>query len=351
MKNKAEKSRPRLEGLDLARFLALFGMVIVNFKIAMGVEQATGILGQLSGALEGRAAASFVVLAGIGLGLAYRGAFQNTLVTALKRALFLLVLGLANMLIFEADILHYYAFYFAFGALLLPFGTGVLIAIVVALNLAFVAMLMVFNYDAGWDWVTLTYSGFWTPQGFIRNLFFNGWHPVVPWLGFLVVGIILSRLTLAERSTQWRLFLGGIVGLIATELVSGFMISLVPNDPELAVLLGTAPVPPMPLYTVAGISAACLVVGASLLLAPTLQKWRLMQLFTPAGRQTLTLYIAHILIGMGTLEALGMLGGQSIEAAFSAAILFVLAAMTYAWIWKHVFKRGPIEAVMRKLAG
>ena len=59
----------RLEGLDLARFLAFVGMVIVNFKIAMGAETGDGVLNLLTIALEGRAAATFVVLAGIGLGL------------------------------------------------------------------------------------------------------------------------------------------------------------------------------------------------------------------------------------------------------------------------------------------
>ena len=43
--------------------------------------------------------------------------------------MFLLVLGLLNMLIFDADILHYYAFYFFFGVLLLPLGNRALIAI------------------------------------------------------------------------------------------------------------------------------------------------------------------------------------------------------------------------------
>lgn len=60
----------RLEGLDLARYLAFVGMVIVNFKIAMGAENEQGVVGFLTSALEGRAAATFVVLAGIGLGLA-----------------------------------------------------------------------------------------------------------------------------------------------------------------------------------------------------------------------------------------------------------------------------------------
>lgn len=111
----------RLEGLDLARFIAFVGMVIVNFKIAMGAENESGALSVLTSALEGRAAATFVILAGIGLGLAaLREDHLQTVSVTVRRAVFLLVIGLLNSLIFDSDILHYYAFYFFFGVLLLP---------------------------------------------------------------------------------------------------------------------------------------------------------------------------------------------------------------------------------------
>ena len=105
----------RLDGLDLARYVAFVGMVIVNFKIAMGAENDGGLLSMLTTALEGRAAATFVVLAGIGLGLAGIRRLDQTIYVTIKRALFLLMIGLLNMTIFDADILHYYAFYFLFG--------------------------------------------------------------------------------------------------------------------------------------------------------------------------------------------------------------------------------------------
>ncbi len=111
----------RLEGLDLARFVAFVGMVIVKFKLAMGANDDDSALSLLTVVLEGRAAATFIVLAGIGLGLAaLRSDYNQTVSVTLKRAAFLLVLGLLNSLIFDADILHYYAFYFLFGVLLLP---------------------------------------------------------------------------------------------------------------------------------------------------------------------------------------------------------------------------------------
>ena len=39
---KVTSTRGRLDGLDLARYVAFVGMVIVNFKIAMGAESDGG---------------------------------------------------------------------------------------------------------------------------------------------------------------------------------------------------------------------------------------------------------------------------------------------------------------------
>jgi len=342
----------RLEGLDLARYAAFVGMVVVNFKIAMGAEGDAGLLGFLTTALEGRAAATFVVLAGIGLGLAGLRGLDQTVWVTIKRALFLLAIGLLNMTIFDADILHYYAFYFLFGVFLLPLGNRALFGVLVGLNVVFMVMILTRNYDAGWNWDDYTYSGFWTPVGFVRNLFFNGWHPVIPWLGFLLFGIMLSRISLSERQTQRKLIVGGAVALGAAEGLSALLnAQFAPIDLQFAALTTTAPVPPMPLYTLAGLGAACVVVGVSLLISDRLKAVGILRLLVPAGRQTLTLYIAHILIGMGTLEALGMLGGQSVAQAMVASTVFCFAATVYALIWARWFKRGPIEALMRKVAG
>jgi len=345
-------SSNRLEGLDLARFVALVGMVVVNFKIVMGAENEDGVLDLLTGALEGRAAATFVVLAGIGLGLAaMRSDHAQTISVTLKRAMFLLVLGLLNSLVFPADILHYYAFYFLFGIPLLRLDSDSLVTVIVLLNVAFVVMLFVFDYEAGWNWDDYSYAGFWTPNGFVRNLFFNGWHPIIPWLGFLLVGFLLSRTSLSQVATQHRLILFGAVIFVFAEIASGLLSGpLAAIDPELEVFATTEPVPPMPLYILAGSGASLVVIGLCLRLSGGLRRSGILGVVTPAGRQTLTLYIAHILIGMGTLDALGMLGGQSLSTAVAAAILFCLLTVIYAYIWSRFFKRGPIEAVMRKMA-
>lgn len=342
----------RLEGLDLARFFAFVGMVIVNFRIVMGAEHDQGALALLTGVLEGRAAATFVVLAGLGLGLAnIRSNHGTTVSVTIKRAIFLLVLGLLNALVFEADILHYYAFYFLFGVTLLRLQPHALVTLIVLLNIAFVLLVIMLDYEHSWNWSDYSYADFWTPVGFVRNLFFNGFHPVIPWLSFLLFGFLLSRISLAKRSTQNRLILSGFLAMLAAELASVFIADqLYSLDPEFIVFATTKPMPPMPLYVLAGGAAAALMIGLCLRFAEWVNRIGMLKIIVPAGRQTLTLYIAHILVGMGTLEALNMLGGQSIGTAVTAALLFCALAMSYAFTWSKFFNRGPLETVMRRLS-
>lgn len=346
--NSATCTTPRLQGLDLARFAAFVGMVIVNFNVVTGAENTNDLLATVISTLEGKAAATFVVLAGIGLGLSFSHSNQsNAISIILKRAAFLMALGLTNSIIFPADILHYYAVYFALGVFFMQASNRWLVTAIVLLNVIFVVMVIALDYDAGWQWEDYSYTDFWSVTGFFRNLFFNGWHPVAPWLGFLLFGFILSRATLGEARTRHKLILFGVVSLAIAcflKIVLSFWFNSI--DPELVILATTSPIPPMPLYFLAGIGAASLTTGICLWLATTSYGNRAIQIVSPAGRQTLTLYIAHIIIGMGTLEALGMIGGQDSKTAILAAILFCGVAVIYSITWSKFFHRGPVEALM-----
>ena len=253
-------------------------MVIVNFKGVVGAEDsdaagtgaADGALDLLVlfGALEGRAAETFVVLAGVGLGLAGLMEINRTNAVAIKRAVFLQVVGLVNALVFEADIIHYYAFYFPVGVLLLPLSNRLVFLGIVMINFVFCCMILLQDYNQSWNWENLTYSDFWTPTGIVRNLFFSGWHPVFPWVRFLFYGIMLSRMSLARWTTQRNLMIGGCL-LVAVAETGGAIVTplLAEIDPELAFLSTTEPLPPLPLYTIAGMGTPSIVIGGCLSLS------------------------------------------------------------------------------------
>jgi uncharacterized membrane protein YeiB len=337
---------PRLEGLDLARWLALAGMVFVNFKQAMHpAEPGPGWLQAIFQFLEGKASATFVVLAGLGLVLATRALDARTArLWTLRRALFLLVAGLANLWIFVADIIHYYAVYFALATLWLKAGRAALVAGMAGTAALSCWALLRHDYGQGWDWSTLGYAGLWEPAGFVRNLVFNGFHPVLPWFALCLLGMLLATLPLQRPRTQWLLLAGG--ALLA---VLGGMLSWLGSGTALAPILGTGPMPPGPAYVLTGMGWACMAIGACLRWA-ALRPHGSWTGLLPAGRMTLSLYLAHILIGMGLLEALGALdGSRSLAEVAVAAALYLVLATVAARAWSRRAAQGPVEMLMRRM--
>ncbi len=344
----------RLIGLDIARYLAFVGMVLVNFDIVMshGVQSNEGFFNEFIGQLQGRASATFVVLAGIGLGLSSFKKESQTVNTIVKRSIFLLILGLLNMTIFEGDILHYYAFYFLFGVFLLPFGNRALILVISILNLVFFSMMLFIDYESGWNFEELTYTGFWTIDGFTRNLFFNGFHPVFPWLGFFLLGMLMSRVLLKKRQVQITMISWGLIAIIFSEIMS-FIISsyVIPADSELQFLFMTDSMPPMPLYFLAASGSAIFIIGLCLLVSEKFKESKIYSLIAPAGTQTLTLYVLHIIVGLGFIDAIGFTGTHTSSQAFVAAIIFCILGTIFAFTWSKWFRRGIFESLMRKLTG
>ncbi len=340
----------RLIGLDLARYLALIGMVIVNFNVVMVNPQYSTDHG-VADFLQGKAAALFVVLAGIGFGLSANHKSSTFLIKiTTKRFIFLLVLGLINSSIFQADIIHFYAFYFLFGLWVIPLSSRVIIGLIIGLIVSAVVMVVVLNYDQGWDWANYHYEDFWTFTGFFRNLFFNGWHPVIPWLAFLLLGMLLARTDLSRQAVQWNmLIIGGALFVTSTLLANWLVSEMGAVDQDLVLLLSTSPIPPMPLYMLAAGGLAVSIIGICLMASESLSKTGMIQFLSPAGRQSLTWYLLHILLGMGWLEASDQLSTETESQALFVACIFCSMATVVAFVWQLKFKRGPVETLMRKL--
>jgi len=68
--------KQRIIGIDVARALAVIGMIIVNFKVVFGENGLPWVKSFVS-IFDGKAAATFVVLAGVGLALMTNSAINN----------------------------------------------------------------------------------------------------------------------------------------------------------------------------------------------------------------------------------------------------------------------------------
>lgn len=355
----------RLVGLDIARFVAICGMVIVNFTVAAEVDSAgSGPLDVLVHSLQGRAAATFVVLAGVGLALLSKRARtgndatlrQKSRVTILRRALFLLVVGTAFIPVWPADILHFYGAYLAIATVLLFVSNRVLYAAWAGIIVVAVAMLVLLDYERGWNFSTITYVDQWSVSGFVRHLLFNGFHPVFPWLAFVVAGLWIGRLRLDDQRVATRLLIGGAVMAFAATTVSRLLVTVltigVPSAEveEVQALFGTGVIPPGPLYVVTGTGVAAAVIGGCVLLGQQVGQAPALAPIIATGQQALSVYFAHVIFGLGALEALGLLSGSSLPVICGAAVVFCVAAVVGSHWWGRRFDRGPVEIVMRRLS-
>ena len=354
----------RVQGFDVARALAVFGMVIVNFKIAQEASIGSDSLLRFAGVFEGRASALFVVLAGVGVSFLTRRAVSTdepSLVrharwSLINRGLLLIVLGLAFTPIWPADILHFYGFYFLVAAWVFTWSHRSLLALVVAIAYAFPLLMFVFDYGKGWNWETLEYHGFWTTDGMVRHILFNGFHPVIPWCSYLLFGLWLGRQDLAEGAQRTRLFVTAFVLWLATESVFNWFrhVFFAPKDwgmsaEEIEFLFSTEIIPPMPQYLLAAGSMAVMVIIACLVLSERYAGNRLLQALYRTGQMALTLYVLHVLLGMGLMEATGTLGGQSIGVSLLWSLGYCIFAVVFSVVWLRYFKQGPLEWLFRRL--
>jgi uncharacterized membrane protein YeiB len=371
-------TKPRIAGFDLARGLAIWGMITVHFSemLAFG-KQEPGWLYWCLQMLDGRAAATFFILAGIGISMQSRGCWQwvrisqdgNVPDSALqkravlgwafaRRGLFLLVAGLLLLTIWEGDILRIYGISLFIVIGLLCASNRRLLTVTACFGVAFIGLLAFGDYDREWNWASLKYHDLWTASGLIRNLFFNGFRSVFPWTGFLLFGMWLGRLPLDDRIVQRRMLIWSVLIAFTSEIASWLLVTCFRECsfgwPERSVvaLLGTKSMPPLPLFLLAAGSTAVAVIAGSLIVADRWSRSQPIPAVMACGRMALTWYIVHIMfLGFGGFTALGLTGYKSLPIAFIAAAVFFAGICEISLPLQTYGHRGPFEWLIRKFAG
>jgi uncharacterized protein len=357
----------RIQGIDLARSFAIIGMIIVNFKIVFGADYGSFPLLMFTDFLSGKAAALFVTLAGLGVSL-----FTNSSRTSndfdtlnksrkdlIVRAVILFVIGLSYMPIWPADILHYYGIFILVGAFLISSSNKTIIAIASIVPVIFLILISLIDYETNWNMQTYEYFNFWTPIGFITNLFYNGFHPVIPWLSIFLMGMLLGRFDLNSQQTRRKILRISSIVFIATTLLSlslvYIFVKLDPSTPQddIIAMFGTRPMPPMPLYLLSGISLSYIIVILSIIIGDRAKDNFIVKIMSNTGKLALTFYVAHVLIGMGVIDEIYNLEVDtfSIDFAVYYALGFSLLCIVFANLWLRKFKLGPLEYLFKWVAG
>lgn len=345
----------RIKGLDVARAFAILGMMLINYKIVFCGNDIT--FSKISGVIsifEGRAAAVFLVLSGIGLKLMTKGKeYDQSRIkkSIFKRALFLLVLGILLYVAFDwsADILHYYGIYMIMVIPLLFLDREKLMSITIAILAISLFMQVFLNYTLGWDETMTSYTDFYSVIGFMRNTFFNGYHPVFPWFSFILIGLIIGNVSFDCIEEVKKYLLVGILIAVITEVCSWITLYLFGNE-MMIYFFDTKPMNPSVFYVIASSAWAVAFIMLCVYLVDHLDFAKNVHMFSPTGQMALTHYVGHSIVVLGIVEALGLLKMQNEIFVLILTILIFTMMVIFSVLWKRKYNHGPLEGLMRRFS-
>ncbi len=372
--------RPRLIGVDIARGVALLGMLAVHTLPTFTDDDAPTAATMVA---AGRSAATFVLVAGVGLafvsggrrvarGAERIGVSAGVAVRAALMGLLGLLLGLLSEYSGVIGILPYYGLFFLLAVPLLGLST-VGLAGVAAAAVLLGPLLLVGTADVDWpapDLVADPTPGtlLEDPAGLLTLLTVTGEYPAVVYLAYLCAGLAIGRLDLGSRRVAWSLLGAGAALAAAARLVA--LVVLYPLgglaelrsdldsdgsraeqnlellwDPDLSsswwYLALPAPHSHSTVDVLHTLGSAVAVVGAALLLAGIPLVARALAPLAAAGSMALTLYSAHLVVlATGVLD----------DAPGVLYLLMVVGALGFATAWRRRFGAGPLERVVTRAA-
>ncbi len=356
------ETRPRtgrLVGPDVVRAVAMAGVVIMNFHgymILRGGDRNGGwaydFFDPWVGPLATRFAATFVLTAGVGVTLLTRSASGNRPRTnelrwiLARRGLILYGFGMLFDFIWPGTILPYYGAMFVLAAGLFTLRSRWLFAIAVAAASA--AWLIRWwrlereldGHDTSW----LTSPGPRSPRGLLLNVALNGTHPLLPWLAFFCVGIVLGRILVREWWQPFAVATGFVLFSGAT------LVNSTATTDRALVLLSDDPFERGFAYTISALGTALLTFTAVWWLAERFRETPAVDWLRRAGQMSLTIYILHALVFCLLVDWLDLVPPGGLGTSMLFALTYWVASTAAAVAYQKRFGRGPAEYVYRKLA-
>ncbi len=363
----ATQSRQRIAGYDLARAIAIFGMIVHHFIIVSALDQqSSSWLSILTSLVDGRPAAMFLILAGVGITLrSYRAVeardrilIEHESVNVWKRGWLLLLLGFLNLLVWPGDILRVYGVSLLLASKLIDASNRRLLCVSAFFAAGFAILLFLLDYEKNWDWKTMTYHHLWTTEGLFRNLFYDGFRAVFPWSGLLFFGMWLGRHDLRNRAATLKCVAIGFAVMLIAEAVSATSVENLLSEPnfdrgrrdEIVSLFGTKSMPPLPLFLAAAGGLSVAVIGASIYMGETFPHSIVVRSLSATGQMALTWYFAHIYFGLGMLVIFHTIGNRSIGFAIAGGSAFFVFAIFASSFWRNRYQYGPLEWAFRQLS-
>ncbi|MBM3290161.1 MAG: DUF418 domain-containing protein, partial [Candidatus Hydrogenedentes bacterium] len=313
--------------------------------------------------VDGRAAVTFVTLAGIGAVLLSRDARASddparrraARTRLFYRSMFVLALGVFNFQVWPGDILHFYGLYMATGALVLYAKPGRLLLIAACAVLIMYAIAALFPEVVGYGRIGHWYPDYLTVRGFFRNEFINGGHAYFPWVAYYLFGMWLAQQRIDDPRWRVRALAMAFTGIALCELVRAvwFRTEWPIAGPDLRDARDYM-VPDLgDLFRMGSLQCtAVAIIILCLFLAEARPHAPAVGALAATGRMALTHYLAHTILVLGPLFIVGQLDyDHSRWTSLALALAFCTAAVTFSTLWKRRYRQGPLEAIMRRVCG
>jgi uncharacterized membrane protein YeiB len=345
--------------LDVVRAVALIGVCVMNYHGYLNPGTAgdpTNAVGEVldpwRGPLSSRFAATFVVVAGMGVVLLTRRAVASGDPVAIaeqrwvlvRRGVLLLSFGFVLDWVWPGTILFFYGGYFLAGAAVFTLSTRWLVALGAGAAVAATAI-RGWAIDHPMQWLLAGEAETSrSPRGLVFDLVVRGTHPLLPWLAFLCLGMVLQRHMPARPDRRVMLAFAGVLAVIIAFGAS----TMLPVD---EVLRGTWPYSRSIPYVVSAGGTALVAVLAIGALARATSTARPTRWLAVAGRCTLSLYLLHVVAFRLVVDTLQLVEHDSgVTNALTLALGFWLLAIATAVAWNRVATIGPLEWAYRRFS-
>lgn len=356
----------RIVGFDLARAYAILGMFIVNINIVFGSLDDVSIPGQFLTLFDGNSSSMFVILSGIGISLMsnrphYTQKEKDEIKSKIrKRSVFLFSGGLMLNFWWPADILHFYGMYMFFASFIIFYHKRLFLLLACVSILIFHLLFFIVPYETGWDFNNFKYIDFYTFKGFFRNLFYNGWNSVFPWISYFLLGMWLGRLNWDIKRNIKYMFSIGCILFFGVMFVTFLAKHYAVNDIIYEYLTADY-IPPLLPFMLSTTGFSLIVITSFKYIGDIICRKQQLHKITALismGRLTLTNYIQHLTLGIVILFLLstGSLAELQTKHIMSPAIILVysilyyLLSLVFSYLWLQKYKNGPIEMLMRKIS-
>jgi uncharacterized membrane protein YeiB len=359
-------TRDRVIDLDVTRAVALIGVAAMNYHgylIFLGGSAGESLVNRFfnpwTGPLSTRFAATFVLIAGMGITLlTNRGRLSGDRQrrsadrwTLLRRGLLLYAFGFVFEWVWNGTILFFYGAFFMVGAFLFTLRTRWLALIGAAAAVAAAGIqwwAFVADHDTSWllgDWYSP--GQYRSPRRLLFDTFVNGTHPLLPWLAFLCAGMILGRHLPLALPTRRVLAALGVVLVAGTYLAN----HLFADTPLRSQLLATDPFSRSLNYTICALGSSITAFCVIGWIAERTRNGAVTQAFAAAGRTTLTIYVLHALVFNALVKRWHVVKPAGLDVALTFAAIFWVVAIVASALWQRRFGIGPAEWAYRKFGG